>query len=279
VSVSGDLWLLGRHRLLCGDSTVATDVDRVLGGVEPHLMVTDPPYGVEYDPAWRDEAAKFSPSMGNRKGTALGAVKNDGRSDWQEAWKLFPGDVAYVWHAGRHASAVQVSVEAAGFEIRCQIVWAKTHLAIGRGHYHWQHEPCWYAVRKGANCHWQGDRTQTTLWTIQHRKSATGHSTQKPVECMRRPIENNSSPGQAVYEPFSGSGTTIIAAQMTARVAHAIEIAPCYVDVAVARWQKFTGQHAVLDGALTQVPTGNGSGRRRRPPLYCATAAALSVSI
>jgi hypothetical protein len=104
-------------------------------------------------------------------------------------------------------------------------------------------------VRKGETGHWAGDHKQTTVWDIpKNAKSETGHGTQKPVECMRRPIENNSSPGQAVYEPFSGSGTTIIAAEMTARVAHAIEITPAYVDVAVKRWQEFTGQQAVLDG-------------------------------
>jgi DNA modification methylase len=122
---------------------------------------------------------------------------------------------------------------------------------IGRGNYHVQHEPCWYAVRKkqGATAHWCGARDQTTLWKIDKpQKSETGHSTQKPVECMRRPIMNNSSPGQAVYEPFSGSGTTIIAAEMTGRVCHAIELSEAYVDVAVQRWQQFTGGQATLEG-------------------------------
>src|SRR5204862_1201614 len=110
------------------------------------------------------------------------------------------------------------------------------------------HEPCWYAVRKGKTGHWAGDRKQTTVWAIPHRKSESGHGTEKPVECMKRPIENNSSAGHAVYEPFSGSGTTIIAAEMTGRICHAIEIAPAYVDVAVKHWRRFTGQQAVLDG-------------------------------
>jgi DNA modification methylase len=238
----------GGHRLVCGDSTVATDVERVLGDRKPHLMVTDPPYGVSYDPSWRDESAKRWRSMGHRKDTATGLVKNDTASDWREAWILFPGDVAYVWHAGLCARQTVESLESVGFELRAQIIWAKSHLAIGRGHYHFQHEPCWYVVRKGATGHWTGDRKQTTLWSIAHRKSETGHGTQKPVECMRRPIENNSAPGQAVYEPFSGSGTTIIAAEMTGRVVCAIELAPAYVDVAVKRWQDFTGRQAVLDG-------------------------------
>jgi DNA modification methylase len=115
---------------------------------------------------------------------------------------------------------------------------------ISRGHYHWQHEPCWYAVKKGSTGHWSGDRSQTTLWTITHNKSETGHGTQKPVECMRRPIENNSCVGQAVYEPFSGSGTTIIASEQTTRACYAIEINPSYIQVAVDRWEAFTGQKA-----------------------------------
>lgn len=153
-----------------------------------------------------------------------------------------------MWHAGRHASTVQGSLEACGFAIRCQIIWAKTRFAISRGDYHWQHEPCWYAVKKSGKGNWTGDRKQTTLWTIEHQKSETGHSTQKPVECMKRPIENNSSPGQAVYEPFSGSGTTIIAGEMTGRAIYAIELNPLYVDVAVKRWQNFTGNLATLEG-------------------------------
>src|ERR1700726_349214 len=162
---------------------------------------------------------------------------------------LFPGSVAYVWHAGTKAGIVQDSLAACGFETRSQIIWAKNNFAIGRGHYHCKHEPCWYVVRKGSTASWVGDHCQTTLWQIdKNLKSETGHGTQKPVECMRQPIENNASPGQAVYEPFSGSGTTIIAAEMTGRVCHAIEIAPAYVDVAVKRWQEFTGQQAVLDG-------------------------------
>jgi DNA modification methylase len=241
VSRSGDLWILGRHRLLCGDATNAEDVARLLGDVRPHLMVTDPPYGVDYDPAWRNAA-------GAARTKRTGRVLNDDRADWRAAWALFPGDVAYVWHGALHATTVAESLVAEGFDIRAQIVWAKDRLVLSRGHYHWQHEPCWYAVR--GQGHWSGDRRQTTLWQIPSRDqdAETVHGTQKPVECMRRPILNNSSAGQAVYEPFCGSGTTLVAAETTGRACLAMELDPAYVDVAVRRWEAFTGQQAVLEG-------------------------------
>ena len=235
VSVAGDVWVvLGRHRLICGDATDAATVDAVLAGVAPHLMVTDPPYGVSYKPGWRNQVIRAN---GTRVAArATGEVMNDDRADWGEAWALFPGDVAYVWHGALHAATVGDSLQAAGFAIRAQIIWDKTRLVIGRGDYHWQREPAWYVVRQGKTGHWAGDRKQTTVWEIPHLKSETGHGTQKPVACMRRPIENNSSAGQAVYDPFCGSGTTLIAAEMTGRSCHAVELDPAYVDVAVTRW-------------------------------------------
>src|SRR6056297_1328987 len=243
VSRPGDLWCLGPHRLLCGDATSEADVARLLRDVRPHLMVTDPPYGVDYDPGWRNRA-------GASETKRTGKVMNDDRADWRAAWALFPGDVAYVWHGALHATTVAESLAACGFEVRSQIIWAKEQLVLSRGHYHWQHEPCWYAVRSGGTGHWTGDRKQSTLWQIPSRDqdAETVHGTQKPVECMRRPILNNSSPGQAVYEPFSGSGSTLIAAETTGRACHAVELDPAYVDVAVARWEAFTGEEAVLPG-------------------------------
>jgi DNA modification methylase len=240
----GEVWQLGRHRLVCGDATNAADVARALGGVQPHLMVTDPPYGVEYDANWRNE---YQEAIGQTPtyGRAIGKVENDNRADWGEAWALFPGDVAYVWHADIYSPLVGESLKQNQFDLRALIVWAKQRHSFGRGHYHHQHEPLWYAVRDGHNGHWSGDRTQTTVWQIDRNVlNETGHSAQKPVECMRRPIENNSNPGQAVYDPFMGSGTTIIAAEMTGRACHAIEINPTYCDVTIERWQNFTGKKA-----------------------------------
>ena len=212
-------------------------------------MVTDPPYGVEYDAAWRARVGV------NLNADKLGKVLNDDRADWREAWALFPGVVAYVWHAARFTSQVLDSLAACGFEHRAMIIWAKDRFALGRGDYHWQHEPAWYVVKKGATGHYNGARNQSTLWAIKAREDGGhGHGTQKPIECMKRPIENNSVAGDGVYEPFSGSGTTIIAAEQTGRRCYAMELSPQYVDVAVRRWQQFTGKRATLEATGAEFP-------------------------
>ena len=237
----GQIWQLGRHRLICGDSTKREDVETLLERVKPNLMVTDPPYGVEYDASWRNEAAARGLIGQKRSTRAIGKVPNDDRADWREAWELFPGGVAYVWHAGNKAHIVAESLLACGFDLRSQIIWNKNNFVIGRGHYHPKHEPCWYAVRSGGNANWHGDRSQTTVWDIQkNQKSETGHSTQKPVECMFRPIINNSAEGEAVYDPFLGSGTTLIACEQSNRTGYGMEIDRAYVAVTLQRWKDFT---------------------------------------
>lgn len=231
----GDLWLLGRHRLLCGDATDAVDVERLLGGERPALTVTDPPYGVEYDPAARAGARR------------RGAVPNDDRADWREAWALCPSDVLYAWHSGLHAGVVADGLGAAGFEVRAQIVWAKPSPVLGRGAYHWQHEPAYYAVRRGARPAWIGGRGQGTVWEAPPVRSGAGadaptpHGTQKPVELMARPMRNHAGD---VYDPFAGSGTTLVAAEQLGRRAYAMELDPRYAQVALERWQAYAGQRA-----------------------------------
>ena len=234
----GDLWILGKHRLVCGDCTDHEIVALALDGQKPSLMVTDPPYGIEYDPKWRVTAG-----LNKRDGPAHGLVNNDDQANWALAWELSPAKVAYCWAPGGfefvdHVEALQVT----GFEQRNTIIWAKNHAPIGRGHYHGKHEPCIYAVRKGARSGWIGDRKQTTVWEIDKpQKSETGHATQKPVECMERPIRNHKGD---VYEPFMGSGTTLIAAHRQERRCFGIELNPAYVDVAVQRWEEYTGNKA-----------------------------------
>ena len=252
----GDLFELAAHRLLCGDSTKAEDMSRVLSSVVPRLMVTDPPYGVEYDPEWRSTTANQQGTLAGTKGKAVGKVANDDRVDWTPVWELFPGDVAYVWHAGNCSAEMAVSLLAARFDVRAQLIWRKPQFVISRGHYHPQHEPCWYAVRKGKTSQWCGDRKQSTIWDIagmapfgrsrDAADDAVGHSTQKPVECMQRPMRNHEAP--EVYDPFCGSGTSIIAAEQIQRRCYAIELEPTYVQMTIDRWEQFTGKRAVKVG-------------------------------
>ena len=178
--------MLGKHRIVCGDSTDQKTVERLLDGAEPDLMVTDPPYGVNYDATWRYKAGVSS------KDGAFGKSANDDTSDWQDAYALFPGSIAYVWMSGLGLPVAPSGLDACGFIRRSLIIWDKGHIVIGRGHYHWRHESCWYAVKKGAQAHWKGDRKASTLWEIDNpRKSETGHAAQKPVECMQRAIHNH----------------------------------------------------------------------------------------
>jgi DNA modification methylase len=232
ITVLGDLYEIGSHRLFCGSSTEADAVAKLLNGKEPYLMVTDPPYGVVYEAAWRDDAL----SEGKITGRAKGKVSNDNNADWTEAWALSPSKVAYIYHADKFSGTVQKSLEDCDFYIRCQIVWVKSHFAIGRGDYHHKHEPCWYAVKKGSKGNWASDRKQTTVWEIpKPQKNETGHSTQKPVECMAKPIGNHDGD---VYDPFLGSGSTMVASHQLNRKCYGMELDPKYCDVIVSRMIK-----------------------------------------
>jgi DNA modification methylase len=232
--VIGDLFEIGEHRLLCGSSTEADAVVKLLNGKEPYLMVTDPPYGVKYDADWRNDALREDGStIGDR---AIGKVKNDDKADWTEAWALSPSKVAYVYHAGVMSGIVQKSLEDCDFNIRSQIIWVKSNFAISRADYHWKHEPCWYAVKKGVKGNWASDRKQTTVWEIaKPSKSETGHSTQKPVECMAKAIANHDGD---VHDPFLGSGTTMVAAHQLNRKCYGMELDPKYCQVIIDRMLK-----------------------------------------
>lgn len=250
----GEIYILGDHRLMCGDATVKEDVDKLMNEQEAILMATDPPYGVNYDPKWRDEADKKG-ILGNKYPTrSLGDVKNDNIVDWSEAYKLFKGDVMYVYHAGKYASEVAESIKKVGFELINQIIWVKPHFALSRGDYHWKHEPIWYAVRKGQPHNWQGSRKEDTVWQIAGMNAmgsskdkadeATGHGTQKPIQCMKKPIINNTSKNQGVYDPFGGSGSTLIACEQLNRKCFMMELDPVYCFVIIERWEKLTGEKA-----------------------------------
>ena len=263
VSQPGDVWLLGRHRLVCGDATSEVDVSLALAGAKPSLLITDPPYGVELDMEWRDRAGhnEMAPASRSYMKLAMGGkgISGDTIADWSPAFTLVPSlNVAYVWHATSHLIDVAVGLQNIGFECRQQIIWHKTVAAMSRSAYHWRHEPCWYAVRKGKTADWCGSRDQSTVWDAASPKHIMSgskeekfdHPTQKPIVLMQRPIENHRGD---VYEPFCGSGTTLLAAEIAHRSCYAIEIEPRFVDVAVTRWQNFTGQIATRpDGQAFQ---------------------------
>jgi DNA modification methylase len=241
VTQAGDLWKLGPHRLVCGSALEEKDVALARGALLPWLMVTAPPYGENYDPDWRAKAqsrAKRDPAQAQQ------------RQDWSPAYRLFGGEVAYVWHTALATADVMSGLQSAGLVTKSQIIWAKQHFALGRAAYHWQHEPCVYAVRGDPK--WCGDRSQSTLWQIANlnpmggnkEDSKTNLPTQKPLECMARPMRNHGSAGDVVYEPFCGSGTALVAAEQLDRVCVALEISPAACDVIVERWQQLTGKSA-----------------------------------
>lgn len=227
VTVLGDVWVMGKHRIVCGDSTHADMVAKCLNGVKPHLMVTDPPYGIALDTDYS--------KMGTTKSKYKPIAGDDKPFDMKAVLAVAPAFThACVWGG----DYLLQSLPQGG----SLTVWAKAHSEEENKVFGSAYEVLWIYPP-----------TKREVWFIRRihmtDEHIGAHPTQKPVECMKRPIENNSSPGQAVYEPFSGSGTTIIAGEMTGRSIHAIELSPAYVDVAVKRWQDFTGQKAIHEAS------------------------------
>src|SRR5689334_1280064 len=258
----GDLWTCGNHRVLCGDAVRTEDVARLLGDRKPILMVTDPPYGISLDSEWRDRAglngcgaAEPSYMKHRTKGHTETTISGDTRADWSEAFALVPSlQVAYVWHASIYTREVLDGLLRIGFLYPQQIIWNKGRVVLTRTHYWYQHEPAWYVRKKNAP--WFGKAgDNSTVWDSPSPKFIMGgskeekcdHPTQKPIELMRRPILNHTKRGGVVYDPFLGSGTTLIAAELAGRACYGIELDPKYVDVIIQRWQNFTGQPATLE--------------------------------
>lgn len=246
VTVLGDVWQLGGHRLLCGSSTEAHAVETLFNGQSPNTMITDPPYGVKYEADWRAKA-KGVKATAREKNSNL---QNDDQADWYDAYALFPGTVAYVWHASAFTDVVMDGLRRAGFDIKQQIIWNKNVHALSRSDYHWKHEPCWYATKPSGDRNWKGGRTQMTVWDIKSvifEDGKTAHPTQKPIEIYTRSLEFHTNPGEYVYDPFGGSGTLAIACEKLGRRALVMELDPKYCDVIVKRWQDYTGKQAVLE--------------------------------
>jgi DNA modification methylase len=266
ITQPGDLWLLGPHRLLCGDATSPEAVARLLGERKPRLLVTDPPYGISLDSEWRDRAGlngygPAEPSYMKKRtpGHTETSISGDTRADWSEAFALVPSlEVGYIWHASLFTREVLNGLERIGFLYPQQIIWNKGRTVLTRTHYWYQHEPCWYVRKKHAP--WYGKAGENaTVWDSPSPKFIMGgsnevkfdHPTQKPVELMRRPILNHTRRREVVYDAFLGSGTTLMAAELTERICVGMELDPKYCDVIVRRWQEFTGKLACLEDGET----------------------------
>ena len=237
--VLGDLFEIGEHRLLCGSSTEADAVNKLFNGNNPNLMITDPPYGVNLDQSWRDKALG-SKAMGKGNDNL---VKNDDIADWQDAYSLFAGNIAYVWHASKFTDVIMDNLRNCDLIPCQQIIWNKSVMIMGRSDYHFKHEPCWYAVRKNKNHDWIGDRKQTTIIDAAppnhimagSKEDKTNHPTQKAILCMSIPISNHSGD---VYDPFTGSGTTMVAAHQLGRKFYGMELDPKYCQTIIDRMKK-----------------------------------------
>jgi len=257
ITKPGDLWLLGEHRLLCGDSTKAEDVKRVMGNEKARLMNTDPPYGVAYDNSQRPNPGVAKPRVAKPR-VANDELVDGPRmqaflEDMLNAAAIHMDDKGayYFWHPMLTQGTYVAAAAAAGILIHRQIIWVKPVMLLGRGDYHWKHELCFYGWRRGNRPEFYGRRNQTTIWEVgnitQAERRELDHATPKPVELFTRPLENNTVVGDICYEPFCGSGPQIIAAEQLGRRCYAIELEPKYVDVAVRRWEQFTGKKATRE--------------------------------
>jgi len=224
VAEQGEVWIMGQHRLVVGDPAEPSVMAMVLGSVRPHLMVTEVPDGGD---APKDESVW---------------------TDWREAITIFGGDLAYLWHDGLFTGRVAGSLQNSGFLLRAQIIWDMDRSVARGSDYPWQHTPCWYAAREKKRRHF-GGRGQSTIWRIPEPEKSEGDKRVRlPVECLKRCIENSSSAGQAVYDPFLGAGTTIIAAELSGRSCLGVASKPLDADVVITRWQQFSGLAATLEG-------------------------------
>ncbi|MBQ8508060.1 MAG: ParB N-terminal domain-containing protein [Clostridia bacterium] len=237
----GDIYQLGVHRLMCGDSTSADDVAKLSGGALMDMLLTDPPYGVDY--------------VGKTKDALK--IENDAQTD--EELKTFlteafmaadavmkPGAVFYIWHADSKAGIFRMACQMTGWEVRQVLIWVKNSMVLGRQDYQWKHEPCLYGWKDGAGHLWASDRKQTTILEFDRPTRNKEHPTMKPIPLFDYQIKNNTKGGDTVMDLFGGSGTTIMACEQNGRIGYVMEYDPKYVDVIINRWESFTGEKAVL---------------------------------
>jgi DNA modification methylase len=242
VTVEGDVWILGNHRLMCGDSTRIDAVEKLMDGQKADLWLTDPPYNVAYEGKTKD-ALK---------------IQNDSKSDldFRQFLKdcyvaadfvMKEGAVFYIWHADSEGYNFRGAARDAGWKVRQCLIWKKQTLVMGRQDYHWKHEPCLYGWKEGAGHLWAADRKQTTILEFDRPSKSVEHPTMKPVELFEYQLLNNTKGSDLILDSFGGSGTTMIAAEKNNRYSRLMELDPKYCDVIIKRWQDFTGKEAVLE--------------------------------
>lgn len=237
----GDIWILGRHRLLCGDATKNEDMQQLMNNQLADLIITDPPYNVDYTGATKDQLKIKNDKMDNEKFHEF-LLKS-----YQAMYNAAaPGASIYVFHADTEAVNFRETFTMAGWKLAQCCIWAKQSLVMGRQDYHWQHEPVLYGWKPTGPHHWYSDRKQSTLWHFQKPTKNLEHPTMKPIELISYPLQNSSKKGDLILDPFGGSGSTLMAAEQTERTCHTMELDLHYCDVIINRWEEFTGEKAEL---------------------------------
>jgi DNA modification methylase len=237
-----DVWVLGKHRVMCGDSTSIDDMERLTAGQAVDMWLTDPPYNVAYEGGTKDALTIKNDSMADDQFRQLL------RDSYVAADAVMkPGAVFYIWHADSEGYNFRGAAQDAGWKVRQCLIWKKHALVMGRQDYHWKHEPCLYGWKDGASHLWAADRKQTTILEFDRPSRNGEHPTMKPVALFEYQLLNNTKGGDIVLDSFGGSGTTLIAAEKNGRVARLMELDPKYCDVIVNRWQDFTGKQATLE--------------------------------
>lgn len=237
----GDVWQLGNHRLMCGDSTIITDVEKLMDGMKVDLFLTDPPYNVNYEGGTSEKLKIQNDNMGDSQ---FRQFLRDAFTTADMVMK--EGAVFYIWHADSEGFNFRGACKDVGWTVRQCLIWNKNSMVMGRQDYHWKHEPCLYGWKDGASHLWASDRKQTTVIDFDKPQRNAEHPTMKPVGLFDYQIKNNTKGGDIVLDLFGGSGTTLIACEQNKRIAYLMELDPHYCDVIIARWEMLTGKKAEL---------------------------------
>jgi len=237
----GDIYILGNHRLMCGDSCSVTDMDKLVNGRQVDMWLTDPPYNVAYEGKTKDALTIQNDSMDN---AGFRQFLRDAYVTADTVMKA--GAVFYIWHADSEGYNFRGAAYDAGWKVRQCLIWKKSTMVMGRQDYHWKHEPCLYGWKEGAGHLWATDRKQTTILEFDKPSRNGEHPTMKPVALFEYQMLNNTKGGDIVLDSFGGSGTTLLAAEKNGRIAYLMELDPKYCDVIVKRWEDFTGKKAIL---------------------------------